>query len=114
MSVDFKSYLLYGHKLGDAKIDEKIEMILEEEVGSIGTIDLDNLMDDWCFITEDEVCVGTIIAKAYTDEFVEMPNISEAVKKADSKLQELYRKIGGFTYVEPNADNIILFSKVGY
>lgn len=114
MSVDFKSYLLYGHKLGDAKIDLKIEMILDEEVDSIGTIDSDDLMDDWCFVTEDEIYVAIPIAKAYIGEFVEIPNISEAVKKADSKLQELYRKIGGFTYVEPNADSIILFSHIGY
>ena len=114
MSVDFKSYLLYGHKLGDAKIDEKIEMILDEEVDSIGTIDLDDLMGDWCFVTEDETYVAVPISEVYIGEFVEIPNISEAVKKADSKLQELYRKIGGFDYTEPNADNIILFSHCGY
>jgi hypothetical protein len=46
--------------------------------------------------------------------FVNYKELSEAVKKADYKLQELYRKIGGFDYLEPNADNIILFSHVGY
>jgi hypothetical protein len=61
MSVDFKSYLLYGHKLGDAKIDEKIKLILDEEVGSIGGVDLDDLMNDWCFITEDEIYIPLIV-----------------------------------------------------
>jgi hypothetical protein len=113
MSVDFKSYLLYGHKLGDAKIDEKIEMILDEEVGSIGGINLDDLMN-WCFITEDEVYIGTAIAKAYPDEFVKVVNLSKALEKADCKLQELYTKIGGSDYFGTSVDKLILFSDLGY
>ena len=114
MSVDFKSYLLYGHKLGDAKIDEKIKLILDEEVGSIGGIDLDDLMDNWCFITEDEVYIATVIAKAYPDEFVKVLNLSKLLQKADCKLQELYTKIGGFDYLGTSADKLILFSDLGY
>jgi hypothetical protein len=114
MSVDFKSYLLYGHKLGDAKIDERIRMILDEEVGSIGGINLDDLMDDWCFITEDEVYIATVIAKAYPDEFVKVVNLSKALEKADCKLQELYTKIGDSDYFETSVDKLILFSDLGY
>ena len=114
MSVNFESYLLYGHKLGDAKIDEKIKLILDEEVGSIGGVDLDDLMDDWCFITEDEIYIATIIAKACPDEFVKVCNLSKAIEKADCRLLELYIKIGGFDYLETNVDKLILFSDLGY
>lgn len=114
MSVNFKSYLLYGHKLGDAKIDEKIRMILDEEVDSIGGIDSDTLMDDWCFITEDEVYIAVPIAKAYPDEFVKVLNLSKSLEKADCKLQELYTKIGGFDYLGASVDKLILFSDLGY
>ena len=114
MSVNFESYLLYGHKLGDAKIDGKIKLILDEEVSSIGGIDLDDLMDNWCFITEDEVYIATVIAKAYPDEFVKVLNLSKTLEKADCKLQELYTKIGGFDYLGTSADKLILFSDLGY
>lgn len=114
MSIDFRSYLLYGHKLGDAKVDEKIKLILDEEVGSIGGVDLDDLMDDWCFITEDEIYIAVPIAKACPDEFVKVLNLSKALEKSDCKLQEFYIKIGGFDYLETNVDKLILFSDLGY
>lgn len=114
MSVDFRSYLLYGHKLGDAKIDEKIEMILDEEVDSIGGIDCDDIIEDWLYDTfRGDNYIAVEIAKVYEDEAKEIADFEKAIKEAQEKLQEFYRKIGGFTYSETDKDGIILLLDSG-
>ena len=114
MSVDFKSYLLYGHELGVAKIDEKIEMILDEEVDSINGIDCDDIMGDWLYDTfRGDNYIAVEVAKVYEDEAKEIADFEKAVKEAKEKLQEFYRKIGGFTYSETDKDNVILLLDSG-
>ena len=114
MSVDFKSYLLYGHKLGDAKIDEKIEMILDEEVDSINGIDCDDIMDDWLYDTfRGDNYVAVEITRVYENEAKEIVDFEKAIKEAQEKLQEFYRKIGGFTDFETDKDGVILLLDSG-
>lgn len=114
MSVDYRAYLLYGHKLDDAKIDEKIEMILDGEVDAIGGVDASDI-EDYFYCFNDESFFATVITKAdYYDEFKELKNIDALIAEAEKKMDSLYLSIGGFDYLEKDIDKPILLLDCDY